>query len=213
MQRILINSFVFTVGLFLLGVGPATAQRPAGQSPSTQQEPSAQRPSNPDMNNPASQTPENQPMTSKVDDKKFVKEAAAGGLAEVEMGKLAVQKSSDDAVKQFGQKMIDDHTKANEQLKEIASKQGITIPESLDSKQQSKVDKLSKLSGPAFDKAYVKDAVKDHEKDVREFKNEAQNGSDPNIKQFASSTLPTLEQHLDMAKTLRKTAKQTSGGK
>ncbi len=149
-------------------------------------------------------------MTTKVDDKKFAKNAALGGMAEIELGKLAVQKASNDAVKQFGQKMVDDHTKADDQLKQIASKENISIPDSLDSKHQSRIDKLSKLSGPAFDKAYVKDQVKDHEQDVNEFKSEAQGGSDPNIKQFASSTLPTLEEHLSMAKDLSKTEKKNS---
>ncbi len=154
-------------------------------------------------------------QTSKVDDKKFVKEAALGGLTEVELGKLATQKASSEQVKQFGQKMIDDHTKANDQLKEAASKDNIPVPDTLDAKHQSQVDKLSKLSGEQFDKAYIKNQVKDHETDVREFSAEAQGGSDPNIKAFASSTLPVLQQHLDMVKNLNKTektaAKQTSG--
>jgi putative membrane protein len=164
------------------------------------------------MNGPAGTRPDTGPDTTtmKVDDKKFVKDAALGGMAEVELGKLATQKASSEDVKQFGQKMVDDHTKANDQLKEVASKENITIPDSLDSKHQSRIDKLSKLSGPDFDKAYVKDQVKDHEKDVSEFKSEADNGSDPNIKQFASSTLPTLQEHLNIAKGLNKKEKKVS---
>jgi putative membrane protein len=131
-------------------------------------------------------------------------------MAEVELGKLATQKAASDAVKQFGQKMVDDHSKANDQLKQVASKENITIPDSLDSKHQSRIEKLSKLSGPEFDKAYIKDQVKDHKQDVSEFKSEANNGSDPNIKQFASNTLPILEQHLTMAKDLNKTEKKGS---
>jgi len=164
------------------------------------------------MHNPASQMPNGgETMTPKVDDKKFAKDAALGGMTEVELGKLAVQKASSDAVKQFGQKLVDDHTKANDQLKALASKGSINLPDSLDSKHQSRVDKLAKLSGPKFDKAFIKDAVKDHEKDISEFKNEAQYGSDPNVKQFAANTLPTLQQHLAAAKDLNKTEKQTSG--
>jgi len=131
-------------------------------------------------------------------------------MAEVELGKLAAQKAASDAVKQFGQKMVDDHTKANDQLKQVAGKENITIPDSLDSKHQSRIDKLSKLSGPDFDRAYIKDQVKDHKQDVSEFKTEADSGSDPNIKQFASNTLPILEQHLTMAKDLSKTEKKAS---
>jgi len=147
------------------------------------------------------------PMPRKVDDKKFVKESALGGLAEVELGKLATQKGSSDAVKQFGQRMVDDHSKANEQLKQAAAKSNIEVPASLDSKHQSRVDKLAKLSGPEFDKAYLKDQVKDHENDVDKFKDEAQNGSDPNVKQFAMATLPTLQEHLSAVKDLKKAAK------
>jgi len=146
-------------------------------------------------------------MPRKVDDKKFAKDAALGGLTEVELGKLAAQKASNDAVKQFGQRMVDDHSKANEQLKQIAGKSNIEVPAALDSKHQSRIDKLAKLSGPAFDKAYVKDQLKDHERDVDDFKSEAQNGSDPNVKQFAMQTLPTLEEHLNAAKDLKKTVK------
>ncbi len=149
-------------------------------------------------------------MTRKIDDKKFLKDAAIGGMTEVQLGRLAQQKAFSDAVKQFGQKMVDDHTKANDQLKEVASKENIPIPDALDSKHESRINKLSKLSGPDFDKAYIKDEVKDHQQDVSEFKTEAGNGSDPNIKQFASNTLPTLEQHLDMAKELNKTEKKSS---
>lgn len=213
MKRILVNSFVLSVGLFLLGMNSALAQQPGGggQSGSMPQS-SPSRPSSPDMNNPTSQMPNGTAATTpKVDDKKFAKNAALGGMTEVELGKLAVQKASSDAVKQFGQKLIDDHTKANDQLKELASKDSLNLPGSLDSKHQSRVDKLAKLSGPKFDKAFIKTAVKDHEKDVSEFKDEAQYGTDPNVKQFAANTLPTLEQHLAAAKDLSKTEKQTSG--
>lgn len=148
-----------------------------------------------------------EPLPRKVDDKKFAKDAALGGLTEVELGKLAAQKASNDAVKQFGQRMVDDHSKANDQLKQIASKSNIEVPASLDSKHQSRVDKLAKLSGPAFDKAYVKDQLKDHERDVDDFKSEAQSGSDANVKQFAMETLPTLQEHLSAVKDLKKTVK------
>lgn len=146
-------------------------------------------------------------MPRKVDDKKFLKDSALGGMTEVELGKLAAQKASSDAVKQFGQRMVDDHSKANEQLKQVAGRSNIEVPAALDSKHQSRVDKLAKLSGPAFDKAYVKDQVKDHERDVDDFKSEAQGGSDPNVKQFAMKTLPTLQEHLSAVKDLKKTVK------
>src|SRR6202050_1959016 len=99
-------------------------------------------------------------------DKKFVREAAQGGMAEVELGKLAVQNASSDDVKKFGQRMIDDHRKTNDKLKEVASKEGITLPNSLAATDQAIKTRLSKLSGDQFDKAYMKDMVRDHKKDV-----------------------------------------------
>jgi putative membrane protein len=188
-----------SAGVFLCvqPAGVALAQTSGGA-------PSVPRPNTPDMG------PMNSPdtMTAKVDDKRFLKDAALGGMAEVELGKLAVQKASRDEVKQFGQKMADDHSKVNDELKQVASKENVSIPDSLDSKHQSRIEKLSKLSGEDFDKAYVKDQLKDHEADVREFQNEAQNGSDPGVKAFASSTLPTLQQHLSMVKDLNKSEKK-----
>ena len=131
----------------------------------------------------------------------FVKEAAMGGLAEVELGRLATQKADSADVKQFGQRMVDDHTKANDQLKPIAQQKNVAVPTQLTGKEKSLYDRLSKLSGPAFDAAYMRAMVDDHRKDVAAFRKESQSGKDPEVKQFASSTLPTLEEHLRMAQT------------
>lgn len=144
---------------------------------------------------------DDQHNANKIDEKRFVKDAFAGGLTEVELSKLAVQKASSDAVKQFAQKMIDDVSKTNQELKAIAAKENIPVPDSLDSKRQSKVDKLAKLSGSDFDRAYLKDAMK--EQDVRDFQQEAKSGSDPDVKQFASKTIPALEEHQTTAKGLK----------
>ena len=165
----------------------------------------SQPPSRPVPSAPNSSLNTNRDMqTRQADDKKFLKDAAIGGMAKVELGKLAVQKASSDAVKQFAQKMIDDHTKANEEVKQIASKANISLPDSLDSRHQSRIDKLSKLSGTEFDRAYIKDQLKDHQQDVKEFQNEAENGYHEELKTFASKTLPTLQEHLSMAKDLNK---------
>ncbi|MGC2822601.1 MAG: DUF4142 domain-containing protein, partial [Candidatus Sulfotelmatobacter sp.] len=102
-------------------------------------------------------------------DKKFVREAAQGGMAEVELGKLATEKASSPEVKKFGQRMVNDHSKANEQLKEVASSQGITLPSNLSAKDEMTKEHLSKLSGEQFDKAYMSDMVKDHTQDVADF--------------------------------------------
>jgi len=132
-------------------------------------------------------------------DAKFVKEAASGGMEEVELGKLAASKASDPDVKSFGQKMVDDHSKANDQLKQIASQKGITLPAGLNNMQKHDKAKLEKLSGGAFDRAYISMMVKDHKKDVADFEKESKSGKDADVKSFASSTLPTLQDHLKMA--------------
>ena len=132
----------------------------------------------------------------------FVKKAAQGGMAEVELGKLATEKASSDDVKQFGQKMVDDHSKANDQLKQLASQKSMDVPSDLAPKDKAEVDRLSKLSGPAFDRAYMKHMVMDHTKDATEFKKEATSGSDQDIKGFASNTLTTIQDHLKMAKDI-----------
>lgn len=131
-------------------------------------------------------------------DMKFAMMAAMGGMEEVEMGRLAAEKGASDEVRQFGQRMVDDHSKANQELMQIASSKGMTLPSALDPKHQADVQKISALSGEAFDKAYVKMMVKDHKKDVAEFQKESTGGADPELKAFATSTLPTLQEHLQM---------------
>jgi putative membrane protein len=133
-------------------------------------------------------------------DKTFVRKAAEGGMAEVKLGELAKEKGSNPAVKSFGERMVKDHSKANDQLKGVASKEGVTLPDSMDAKDKALYDRLSAMSGEAFDKAYMRAMISDHEKDVSEFRRESQNATDPEVKQFASQTLPTLEEHLRMAK-------------
>ncbi|ABF40072.1 outer membrane protein [Candidatus Koribacter versatilis Ellin345] len=132
-------------------------------------------------------------------DHAFVMKAAQGGLAEVQLGQLAAQKASNPDVKAFGQKMVDDHTKANDQLKDIASKNNIAIPTEMSTKDKGEYDRFSKLSGDAFDKAYISHMVVDHKKDIAEFKKEANSGKDDAVKNFTQQTLPTLQDHLKTA--------------
>ncbi|MGI8991423.1 MAG: DUF4142 domain-containing protein [Bryobacteraceae bacterium] len=138
----------------------------------------------------------------KAMDTHFAMKAAQGGMAEVKLGQLAQDKGSSDAVKQFGKKMVDDHSKANDRLKSVAAKENITLPTDMDAKDQAVYDELSKLSGAEFDRAYARDMVRDHKKDVSEFQKEANKGKDDSIKNFASQTLPTLQEHLKMAQGL-----------
>jgi len=139
-------------------------------------------------------------MTSQ--DHEFIMDAAMGGLEEVELGRIAAQKGMSDAVKQFGQRMVDDHSKANSELMSLASSKGITLPTALDEKHQKDVTKLSAMSGAEFDRAYSKMMLSDHNKDVSEFEKQSTKGTDPDLKAFASKTLPTLQEHLQMAKAL-----------
>jgi putative membrane protein len=132
-------------------------------------------------------------------DKKFVWTAAAGGMEEVQLGQLAAQKAADPDVKSFGQRMVDDHSKANDQLKSLADQKGVTVPATLPAAEKKDVDKLSKLSGAAFDREYMSMMVKDHKKDVSEFDKESKQAKDSDVKSFAKSTLPTLRDHLKMA--------------
>jgi len=133
-------------------------------------------------------------------DAAFAKKAAEGGMAEVACGQLASDKGTDADVKAFGQRMVTDHSKANDDLKAAAMKSGIDLPTEPSKKQQDDKAKLEKMSGADFDRHYMTMMVKDHEEDVALFRKEAQSGKDDNLKQFAQKTLPTLEEHLSMAK-------------
>src|SRR3954454_10112939 len=134
-------------------------------------------------------------------DSTFITKAAVGGLAEVKLGQLATQKASNADVKAFGQQMVDDHGKANDELKQLASSKGITLPTDIDAKDQAKYDRLSKLSGAEFDRAYMREMVSDHRMHVSEFRRESERGSDPDVKAWAAKTLPTLEHPLQMAES------------
>jgi len=132
-------------------------------------------------------------------DRDFIMDAAMGGLMEVELGRLATQQGASDAVKQFGQRMVDDHSKANQELMSLASSKGITLPTELDEKHRAHMTKMSSMTGADFDREYVKIMVSDHRKDVSEFEKESTRGTDADLKAFAGKTLPTLQEHLRMA--------------
>lgn len=132
-------------------------------------------------------------------DQNFMMKAAQGGMAEVKLGQLATQNGQSQAVKDFGQKMVDDHSKAGDELKGLADRKTVTLPADLDAKDQATYDRLSKLNGVTFDRAYMKDMVMDHRKDIADFQHEANDGQDPDVKAWAGKTLPTLREHLRLA--------------
>jgi putative membrane protein len=146
-------------------------------------------------------------------DAQFAKEAAEGGMDEVKLGQLAEERGESQVVKDFGKRMVDDHSAANHELMDIASRQNISLPADLNSHDQTTYNELAKLSGPAFDRAYARMMVRDHEKDVAAFKKQADTGSDEGLKNFAAKTLPTLEEHLKLAhEMLRQVTTTSSGG-
>jgi putative membrane protein len=136
-------------------------------------------------------------------DQDFVKEAASGGLMEVELGKFAQQHATNQRVKNFGAMMVKDHSKANDELKTIASSKNIALSPTMENADNKKVTDLQNERGTDFDKKYIKEMVDDHEKDVDNFKKQAENGSDPEIKAFATKVLPILIAHQDSAKSIR----------
>jgi putative membrane protein len=136
------------------------------------------------------------------DDQQFIRKAAQGNLAEMELGKLAVQKSLSNDVKRFGQQMIDDHGKAMDHLKQLAAKKSLHLPSGPDASESATAKRLSKLSGDQFDNAYMAQMLKDHKVDVDDFRKESKTTQDRDIRGFVTETLPILEDHLKKAETI-----------
>ena len=179
-----------------IAAAPAqTPPRPTPDTPPPAQDPAARTADKPHTDHPAGATGA---------DATFVKKAADGGMAEVALAKLAQEKASSADVKSFAAKLEKDHSHANDELKEVASKKNITLPASPSKNHQALHDKLSKLSGAEFDKAYVAAMLEDHQKDVREFSRVASGNGDADVKAFAAKTLPTLKDHLHQVHDLAK---------
>jgi putative membrane protein len=147
------------------------------------------------------------PKAASAHDRKFVNTAAEAGAAEVAMGRLAQDHATSPDVKGFAARMVSDHQKAGDQLKSIAASKGLTPPDQLSKHDQAELDKLSKLQGADFDRAYVKSQVSAHKDAVSLFNSESKSGKDADLKQFASTTLPTLQDHLQMVQQLSKATK------
>jgi putative membrane protein len=144
-------------------------------------------------------------------DSSFYKDAAEGGMAEVQLGTLAQEKSSNPSVKEYGAMMVSDHTAAGDKLQAIASSKDIKLPTSPSVGQLATKTKLEVLSGDTFDKAYIKDMIKDHKDDIAMFKKEAASGQDSDAKAYAIATLPTLEKHLKKIESIAAAAGVTAG--
>jgi putative membrane protein len=170
------------------------------------------------MSQPAGQNPSMDPRMSgsqtgpSASDRMFVKSAMQGSMAEVQLGQLTLQKSSNDQVKQFAQHMIDDHTKLNEEMKPVAQQLGVEVPTQVSKKDSKIMNKLQALSGPAYYQAYIKDMVKDHKSDLSEFQMEASSGQDQTVKDAAAQGSKVIAQHLQMAQQLAKDQSLTPAG-
>jgi len=151
--------------------------------------------------------PRDTPMTKNVKtldeaDRTFVANAAVGGMFEVQSSEIATTAAQNQAIKAFAQQMIQDHTKANQELKQLAAGKHVPVPQTLDMKHAKLLQKVGSAQGKNFDKAYVAAQLKAHKEAVALFKNAAENAKDPDLKQFAAKTLPTLQHHLKEAKSL-----------
>lgn len=194
-------------------LGQAPGGSAGGGQMQPQQSPQSQSPNMQQQQQQMDQTGANPTNAGPAMDKAFVKKALEGSIDEVEMGKLALQKSNDDQVKEFAQKMVDDHGKMADALKPAAQQMGVKVPDGPSKGQMKKMDKMKALQGDAFDQAYIKDMVKDHKSDVNEFKQEAQNTQNPSMKQFATQASQVIEQHLQQIQQIAQSKGTTQKAK
>jgi putative membrane protein len=147
-------------------------------------------------------SPTGSPVALTSSEKDFMTNAARGSMLEVQLGNLAAQKASSPDVKQFGERMVTDHGQLGQKLQQLASNLNLSMEQQLSPEQQSRVSRLQNLSGKAFDREYIKSMITDHTKDISEFQRAASQATNPDIKQFAADALPTLQDHLKMAREI-----------
>jgi putative membrane protein len=140
--------------------------------------------------------------TLSTSDAAFMTTAARGGMAEVELGQLAQRNGRSTAVQRFGQRMVEDHGRANQELMALAQRKQIAPPGGIGAEHQQTHDDLARLRDGAFDRAYAQAMIQDHEADLRAFQDEAQTGTDPDVKAFAARQVPILQEHLRLARQL-----------
>lgn len=137
------------------------------------------------------------------EDKEFMTKAAQGSMFEVTLGQQVAANASHPDVKAFGHRMVVDHGKAHEELKQIAANKGLTLPTQLKDDHQEDVSEMARLSGPKLDAEYTEEMVEDHENDVKEFREATREVKDPELRAWAAKTLPILEQHLEQARQIK----------
>jgi putative membrane protein len=142
-----------------------------------------------------------------VDDRTFVRKVSETNLAEINLGMLAARLAMNPEVRRYGQRMVDDHTTANEQLNALANKKGFQVASEMVQKHRALSDKLLSLRGQGFDKEYMSNMVTGHKEAVALFEAKSKDAQDPDLKTFATQTLPILQEHLKMAQSLAGTEK------
>jgi putative membrane protein len=202
---------VFAGAALFIGTSALAQMRPGEGSPQTTN-PSSNPNGNPNGVGTTDAIQQQQTQaSSQMQDKAFVRKAMEGGMAEVELGQLASQKASSDDVKQFGQKMVDDHSRLNDQMKPVAAQLGVNPPTKLSKKDEETKAKLESLSGTQFDDAYIRMMLKDHKKDASDFKTEAQNAQNPAVQQAAQQGGQVIDQHLQMIEQIAQNHNVTMG--
>ncbi len=179
---------------------PGQSQQTPQQMNQQQQQPGVNRST---MNNDLQDsTPSSGVSGQMMKDKMFLRKAAEGGMAEVQLGQLASQKAGAQDVKDFGSRMVTDHTELNNEMKPIADSMGVMLPKKLSQKDQAEYDKLNGLSGDAFDTEYLTCMVKDHHSDLHEFRMEAANATDPALKAAVEKGAKVIREHTSMVDSL-----------
>lgn len=145
-------------------------------------------------------------------DRRFMEKAAHGGAEEVELARLAQQRAASEPVKQFAARLIEDHGKANEELRQLAAARGLQLPADADRPGQRDMKRLGALTGADFDRTFMRMMVSDHRKTVADFQQAARSAQDPDVKAFASRTLPTLQAHLEQAQRVHDGLSGRTGG-
>lgn len=192
-----VTATLITIGMFAaLGYTAVAQQTQPDTQPSQQTQPDTQ---------PTQQTQPNvqsSPNRLSAADRQFMAKATQGGIAEIRLGQLAAQRAVSDDVKQYGQRMVTDHTNANNQLMQLATQKGVTLPQDTDAQHKAFRARIGQIPGRRFDQTYMNQMVRDHSQTVALFQRQAQRGQDPDVRAFAATNLPIVQEHLQMARAM-----------
>jgi putative membrane protein len=202
----------FTGAVLLIGTSALAQMRPGESAPQSPSNPTTDPNGSPNGVGTTDSMQQQQTAASgQMQDKAFVRKAMEGGMAEVQLGQLALGKASTPDVKQFGQKMVDDHTKLDDQMQPLAQQLGVAAPTKLSKKDETEKAKLQSLSGAQFDDAYIKLMLKDHKKDASDFKDEAQHTQNPNLQQATLQGAQVIDQHLQLIEQIAQSHNISNG--